>query len=1000
MCFRLMTSAVLLVGAVCFSPSVSAFGVGTHQHIGGSVAHSIATNNCSFPVEIAGSAPFMARVNERACRSIRTHWKAFLAGAIGPDAFPDLIVGQMTTHPGVEGGWQAADWIRHLLTNASTDEEFAFALGYVVHSATDVFAHSYVNHYAGDIFHLAQGGTIAEARHFALEKFIDVMLLRQDALSWGVGPNGANPHAEPITVELNGEPPLEWLAKVMIMDQAASAQYERVPAAAHLLAMRQVTRAIAGVGEEYRQVRERLLQQSSQLAADVLLANTGLTGAKALLEGAETYARSMEAAWGLAKDALSVAEREAETLRKNLDGIANDLKEVNDLFDKLERELAFSSEARNRAKAELDGLTRAVLQLEADVARECVPDRVCTERSRKDLCWKATLLGGWWFVCFIPETVCEDVVRAACGVLKGALRIEAGKLEAANAAFNTANDLYENISSQLSAGRVRKAAIEVAKGYAEAQLAVAQVTLDAARKVALEHQRFFEEATAKLGEAQEELKAAENRLGLATAIQQSVEPIVKRVDLIDIYLRDWEAGSKRAARQYIQASWDAAKAVAAGESGTEPYLRWLDCSYRLLLGVPGGLLDLECNVRDAVKKTVEDLQGVLASLPQELQWLINPMGTLVALLESEIKEELAKAVSTATDAIAGKPTGRFLQMLSGYAKVDEGLLTRTFDDAAGDSQRILRLPNIVAMVYEDISATFRPQAFAKPSSEMDNVAQQIAEALNAKSAKAGVGGPVLDHSPLIATGGKLQILPEIKPIQATKPSLFTQYIAHSEFKAYRNARTLSALALLDPEELNRLVRHIAPDFKSVTYHDFATPLYDERVHRPFTLLYDAVRSLDGNHQWQTYGLPYPRSSLSAEPTDPSQRRFGFGIHDHPEKGLRLFADPLARVAVFNKLFDGPIEGALLRHPAMQPAVYGFVACRANPFPAATTDAGEPASSDTKCEALAALQAPALPLPRLDPRTPNMVPKPIIKVTPKHKIPALKELWDAVEASGK
>jgi hypothetical protein len=221
---KIVAFAILLIGSIGLFPSASAFGVGAHQHVGKTIFGGIDPNDCSIPVDVIGATPFRARLNERVCRAIRGNRDAFLAGVIGPDTFPDLIVGQLTAHPGVVGGWQAADWLRHLLTNASSDEEVAFAYGYVVHGATDVFAHSYVNHYAGDVFDLARGGTGAEARHFALEKFIDVMLLRHDVFAWGFKPD---PHAKPMTVELEGVPPAEWLARVLILDPSVSAQWTK-----------------------------------------------------------------------------------------------------------------------------------------------------------------------------------------------------------------------------------------------------------------------------------------------------------------------------------------------------------------------------------------------------------------------------------------------------------------------------------------------------------------------------------------------------------------------------------------------------------------------------------------------------------------------------------------------------------------------------------------------------------------------------------------------------
>ena len=57
-------------------------------------------------------------VGQEACRAIRGHRGEFLAGALGPDVFPDVLVGQAIVHPGIAGGRQANDWLDHLLANA------------------------------------------------------------------------------------------------------------------------------------------------------------------------------------------------------------------------------------------------------------------------------------------------------------------------------------------------------------------------------------------------------------------------------------------------------------------------------------------------------------------------------------------------------------------------------------------------------------------------------------------------------------------------------------------------------------------------------------------------------------------------------------------------------------------------------------------------------------------------------------------------------------------
>ena len=71
------------------------------------------------------------------------------AGAVGPDGFPDMWTGQAFIHP------NTGPWLRHLWASASADNSqpvWGFTYGYLVHCAGDVFAHDWVNSYAGRAF--------------------------------------------------------------------------------------------------------------------------------------------------------------------------------------------------------------------------------------------------------------------------------------------------------------------------------------------------------------------------------------------------------------------------------------------------------------------------------------------------------------------------------------------------------------------------------------------------------------------------------------------------------------------------------------------------------------------------------------------------------------------------------------------------------------------------------------------------------------------------------
>jgi hypothetical protein len=167
--FRVAGAAALLSLGLA-SPS-QALGLRAHLYTAEQVYADLAPD-CRL-----GLAGQSAAVPADVCAAIRDNKGAFLAGALGPDVFPDLLVGQTFVHPGTPEGLQSADWLEIVLAEAKTGPEIAYAYGQMLHASGDVFAHSYVNNYAGGVFEITQKrAKDVELRHFKLEKYIDQRL--------------------------------------------------------------------------------------------------------------------------------------------------------------------------------------------------------------------------------------------------------------------------------------------------------------------------------------------------------------------------------------------------------------------------------------------------------------------------------------------------------------------------------------------------------------------------------------------------------------------------------------------------------------------------------------------------------------------------------------------------------------------------------------------------------------------------------------------------------
>ena len=125
-------------------------------------------------------------VDAKILAALRSNPAQYRAGIIGPDAYPDILTGQRVIHPdvietGILGGsntWLRYLWDRSAVTN--TPAVRAFTVGYLTHGAGDMFAHTFVNNFAGGTFAIKPPAGPANAiKHFVLEGYMDKRLDRQ-----------------------------------------------------------------------------------------------------------------------------------------------------------------------------------------------------------------------------------------------------------------------------------------------------------------------------------------------------------------------------------------------------------------------------------------------------------------------------------------------------------------------------------------------------------------------------------------------------------------------------------------------------------------------------------------------------------------------------------------------------------------------------------------------------------------------------------------------------
>lgn len=220
--------------------------------------------------------------------------KAFRAGAIGPDFYPDMLIGQATIHPSNSGLWLTIMEQELLKTSRNSSEwsaAYAFYLGYMMHYANDMWTHYYINAWAGgsfpsfaDIQNDATSATIA-IRHVLVETYID--------------------HKVPQTESMEIEAPIDFIYRCFSSVEARK-QYVDTNVLSYLLDYRDEVNELSqdssirmlDVANYFPSWKQQLdtaimewLKVWNKIANDLLMDDGGMSQAKADLEyWVKTYA--------------------------------------------------------------------------------------------------------------------------------------------------------------------------------------------------------------------------------------------------------------------------------------------------------------------------------------------------------------------------------------------------------------------------------------------------------------------------------------------------------------------------------------------------------------------------------------------------------------------------------------------------------------------------------------------------------------------------------------
>jgi len=609
-------------------------------------------------------------VSQQVWRALAENPSQYRMGNIGPDAFPDLLAGQLAIHPGARDAknekvagespprWQADDWFRWLLSSTQGDpERTAFAYGYLGHAAGDIFAHTYVNTYAGDVFWLTKDGKPAEQevelRHFTLESYIAKHNppLR-DHRGTDLGPASGVVAA-----------PAAFIRDRLIFNDDVKAQYEKGGFTKHLAAMWGLTEAVRRARDKIDEIdgitipRElaRLIGRQADLQARI----------DQLLSDIERFQNDILVKGSLINVNLQLIEVKRALIQAKIE----EINALSELLNSIQSEI----ERRNSIVADFQN------QLANTVKETC--NNIC--RNTPPGC------GGFPRPPCVPfcELICE--LTSAWIEINNRLQQAVLERDAILAEFNA--KLFEKTVAE----QTRDAA-ELAIAALEAENRILQEQINLARDLLAQAQAAREQARADL-------------LAVLDEIARTRQVRAIHVLAIRTMLEHWHRDLGLATEAYVVAWGDFSRKVmdgtndpdGAGLTPLQPLTQWLDCWGTVYAGLPKEIPGSVCRVKqsiDVVKDAIQKFKDDLGNLA----WLVDPAGELQELVLEELEPTMVDAAFQVADKIGGQNLADAVGVF--YFGANRDTLNQVF---AGDSsgKNLLLIPDIAQRIDADMHLT-------------------------------------------------------------------------------------------------------------------------------------------------------------------------------------------------------------------------------------------------------------------------------------------------------
>lgn len=634
---------------------------------------------------------------------------------------------------------------------------------------------------------------------------------------------------------------------------------------------------------------------------DDIEAETGRVLANVVTEGAELQVKLAdgEAALTTAEIGLNGAEasltaqQQALDLAKGALDSAIDAVEDNDL-------LIIQSEAQARAaRAAIDAAESAATEA---TGRLRDLEHAVVEFERLQARLPSTITRE--IVDRVPERVCVSWGIRVCLSWRTVIRLVRRTITIPNEAYERAVNQLSDARKKLNDAKytiAQRAVVVAAEGAREASALQAKAQAEAAR-AGLNTARAGVQAAYDVEKAKYDLQLTATReaRGTVVALREEIERFRNRiVDLDSIREEIARLVAQSNVLSFYTRNWERGMDVA----GAEYVEAGLDAA-RKMATMEGGIISV-------YSRWLTCYGGAFTPVPYQLGEFGCSLENFYATVNRQIDEFLLRNLPAPFDDLYRR-----------YLDLSALVRNRVRDEAQRAMVELAKLaaPDATTAAFMDVLAN-----------------PQSANAAKLRDAYAQVGD---------AGGKALLTFADVTTHVDADIGLVDGTLTPARFNALRYGLSLSKLALLDRTGMRRFVWRLGGNPNSVG------PDAPGR----WSILTSSLRSIDGNHQWQPFGLPYARSAGPAEPQDADKRRHGWGPGDS-RGGMSLFIDPALRTTVFRRVFPAPVEGSLAVRPELAPGTYPFASCAANPFPVTFLPDGSSAANDPTCTSSGADQPP-------------------------------------------